>query len=257
MGNCVKVDASRMEVPVAVARSWPAGEMISDNATCNETHYKDNFILYGTWDEEGLSDLPVCVLDAGTGHLHSVRLKQPPIESAFMSAFRETDLVALALGPGIVLGCCSALRNFQAPPVVVWDLETGIMISEVVLEPSAIGLILNAERTAAIEACKCGGLRFGVGDAVECRAQGGWIRGRIVGLRYREDDWPEDEFVPYQIMCEDNGQLIFAPEDHPRLIRALDTIYSENVHVQLEVHQETHTLLIGLWHESEAQAKIY
>jgi len=64
--------------------------------------------------------------------------------------------------------------------------------------------------------------RFAVGDSVRCNAgTGWWKRGTVVQLDYLEDeeDWPAGRVAPYQIELE-NGDLIYAPEDSDRLIRA-------------------------------------
>ena len=39
-----------------------------------------------------------------------------------------------------------------------------------------------------------------------------------MALDYREDEWPEDRIVPYQIQLDD-GPLIFAPLDDDRVVR--------------------------------------
>ena len=63
-------------------------------------------------------------------------------------------------------------------------------------------------------------LRFALGDRVRCRTGArSWDAGLIVALEYRENDWPAEIHVPYQIEL-DNGQLIFAPQDDDHLIRA-------------------------------------
>mmetsp|Transcript_3151 Transcript_3151/g.11375 ORF Transcript_3151/g.11375 Transcript_3151/m.11375 type:complete len:425 (-) Transcript_3151:199-1473(-) len=61
-------------------------------------------------------------------------------------------------------------------------------------------------------------LRFAVGDAVECRVSGGWEKGRVVALFYRQPDFPPGVVAPYQVHL-DSGNLIFAPKDVPELIR--------------------------------------
>ena len=61
------------------------------------------------------------------------------------------------------------------------------------------------------------GLRFGVGARVECLVgRGVWAVGTVRQLHYVEEGW--DSPVPYQVRLDD-GRLIFAPADHPRLIR--------------------------------------
>jgi len=65
------------------------------------------------------------------------------------------------------------------------------------------------------------GLRFKVGDAVECYCDGkGWERGRVVKHLYSEDEWSRSPgFVaPYQVKLE-LGVLIYCPADDNDLIR--------------------------------------
>ncbi len=50
-----------------------------------------------------------------------------------------------------------------------------------------------ATRSARIDA-----LRFGVGDAVECRVDGGWHAGKVIALLYRDECMPAGVVAPYQ-----------------------------------------------------------
>lgn len=78
-------------------------------------------------------------------------------------------------------------------------------------------------------------LRFKVGDRVECRVGRdpitGWAAGEVTMLWYREETWPPQTVVPYQIRLDapmsqggpDEGakaELIFAPKDIDEIIRA-------------------------------------
>jgi G3E family GTPase len=63
-------------------------------------------------------------------------------------------------------------------------------------------------------------LRYGVGQAVECRTNKGWEKGVIVELMYRDDSFAPGVFAPYQVQVGDN--LIFAPEDDSRCIRKVE-----------------------------------
>ena len=64
-------------------------------------------------------------------------------------------------------------------------------------------------------------LRFDVGERVECHVgDDNWETGEVVKLWYREDDSFEDAyFVPYQVLLDDTGDLIFAPTDEDSCIR--------------------------------------
>lgn len=67
-------------------------------------------------------------------------------------------------------------------------------------------------------------LRFGVGQTVECRmGADDWGRGTIIGLLYREADWPQGQVAPYQVLLEgDNltARTIWAPADNDECIRS-------------------------------------
>lgn len=66
-------------------------------------------------------------------------------------------------------------------------------------------------------------LRFGVGQAVECRIGPdpvtGWAQGEVTQLWYREPGWPPNSWAPYKIKLSD-GKSIFAPADLEHVIRA-------------------------------------
>jgi len=61
-------------------------------------------------------------------------------------------------------------------------------------------------------------LRFGIGDKVQCNTGGGWAKGTVVKLMYREDDMPPGMVAPYQVQLDD-GNLIYAPADEDTLIK--------------------------------------
>ena len=73
-------------------------------------------------------------------------------------------------------------------------------------------------------------LRFAVGDRVVANV-GTWEAGTVVAQWYREADWPEDQFAPYQVELDgpedgdagDEGKAkIFAPFDDDRVIRSVN-----------------------------------
>jgi G3E family GTPase len=72
--------------------------------------------------------------------------------------------------------------------------------------------------TPDFEAKKLKQLRFGVGDKVECNTGGGWSKGEVVKLMYREQAMPPGVVAPYQVKL-DSGSLIYAPADDNQLIR--------------------------------------
>lgn len=72
--------------------------------------------------------------------------------------------------------------------------------------------------TPELEKKKLEALRFKIGDSVECNTAGGWSRGKIVDVMYREDFMPPGQIAPYQVKL-DSGSLIYAPADDDQLIR--------------------------------------
>lgn len=65
-------------------------------------------------------------------------------------------------------------------------------------------------------------LRFNKGDEVECRVGNGpkdWAKGTVTMQWYHQDDFPVMYQVPYQIQLDDDGRLIFAPNDCNHIIR--------------------------------------
>ena len=62
-------------------------------------------------------------------------------------------------------------------------------------------------------------LRFTVGTAVLCRiGPQEWSPGTVQKLWYRESNWPDGAYAPYQIKLQD-GREIFAPQDMDQVIR--------------------------------------
>ena len=80
------------------------------------------------------------------------------------------------------------------------------------------------DATDRLPAISSAALRFEIGQTVECRmGTEEWARGKVVGLYYREDDWPEGQKAPYQVLLEGDGlvgRTIWAPSDSDECIRA-------------------------------------
>ena len=79
------------------------------------------------------------------------------------------------------------------------------------------------EKEEDIETLSIGGitnnLRFVVGDSVEILdSSKKWRAGKISSLNFRDSFWPEDQFVPYEVILND-GELMYAPLDDDRLVR--------------------------------------
>ena len=92
-----------------------------------------------------------------------------------------------------------------------------------------IGKNLDAKQLAAgFNAClvndenlkrKADGLRFAVGDRVECRFRNGWAPGTVIALLYRDECMPPGVVAPYQVKLDGRKGKIFAPVDDDRCIR--------------------------------------
>ena len=69
---------------------------------------------------------------------------------------------------------------------------------------------------------KKNGLRFKIGDLVECNT-GGWNAGTVVDLMYRDEYMPPGMVAPYQVQLDkkggEDGALIYAPADDSKVIR--------------------------------------
>jgi hypothetical protein len=66
-------------------------------------------------------------------------------------------------------------------------------------------------------------LRFGVGDAVECRMGAGpdsWSTGTVAALMHRDDLLPEGVVAPYLVELE-GGRRVWAPQDHDEVVRSI------------------------------------
>jgi len=75
---------------------------------------------------------------------------------------------------------------------------------------------VSEERTAK----KLKSLRFGVGDAVECKTgPREWSKGKVVATMYRDDSMDPGMVAPYQVKLDEDGDLIYAPKDDEGLIR--------------------------------------
>jgi len=65
--------------------------------------------------------------------------------------------------------------------------------------------------------------RFPLGAAVECHVgDDEFIAGTVVGLYYRQDDWPDDgRRAPYQVQTAgDGGKTIYVPADEDNCVRS-------------------------------------
>lgn len=67
-------------------------------------------------------------------------------------------------------------------------------------------------------------LRFSVGDVVECCTGSGWVVARVEATWWKHPDSAEEQPAhPYQLRVlggQQGGALIYAPADHPQLVRA-------------------------------------
>ena len=76
--------------------------------------------------------------------------------------------------------------------------------------------------TPELLANKVAGLRFKLGDNVECKTgqdDDEWSKGKVVNIMWRDDEtMPTGITAPYQIELTD-GTLIYAPYDDDQIIR--------------------------------------
>lgn len=83
-----------------------------------------------------------------------------------------------------------------------------------------VGLVQNELPSITSDGTK---LRYEIGRAVECRlGPDEWGRGTVVGHFYREDDWPEGQKAPYQVLLEGDdltARTVWAPADNDECIR--------------------------------------
>ena len=154
--------------------------------------------------------------------------------------------LAVSLHFDVVCGCGVAPKGLKPPPVVVWDLSTGLVLREFchdAVQPAAPVLLPSAPDEPAIS-----GYRFEVGDVVQCFTGGGWQQGQVTQWDYREPDWPAGVFAPYQVRLASG--LIYVPQDLPRLIRPAanwQAYESGGVDIQIAMHPKRRCVMIGLW----------
>ena len=108
--------------------------------------------------------------------------------------------------PGMVIKCWYKEDDFENGHAVPYQvrLDNG----DHVFAPIDDEYCIRKSSTAEMP------LRFGMGDRVECRIDGGWWPGTVLRTRYREDDF----FRPYQIKV-DTGDVVYAPMDDDSCVR--------------------------------------
>lgn len=112
------------------------------------------------------------------------------------------------LGPvdGAARVSASFTRGIQAPR----ETRAGAASQE---PPSATNEEEDLRRRAAL-------LRFRIGDEVECAlSEDCWASGTIIALMYSDATMPPGLVAPYQVRLDNNGKLVYAPEDCDELIR--------------------------------------
>lgn len=114
----------------------------------------------------------------------------------------------------------------EAKDVTKKDLIESFPTAEVLMKwhngEEAIWPPLDDDEDEPDEADGVPKLRFGIGQAVECRIgpdpETGWARGEIIQLWYRESGWPPNSWAPYKVQL-DSGKKLFAPADLDHVIR--------------------------------------
>lgn len=251
------------EVSLSFCERWPPDHPIAQLHNPQEHPADDALLLHGDWEPEGVQ---VCLLHAATGRVQSQCLRRPGRTGAALRSFEERGIGALAVvaSTGLICGCGTAPARLVPPPVVLWDLQTGLVLAEFDLGgpgPSVPPPL--PERDPRGDDCeRIGdqrhGLRFQVGEHVECRTNSGWVAGQIIACHYRESSWPLGEFAPYQIECDD-GSLLYAPEDVARLVRrhVAGHRYEDSFEAQIAICTSTKQVLLGLFHQAQPRSKLY
>jgi len=103
--------------------------------------------------------------------------------------------------------------------------------------------------------------RFVVGDRVQCKTSpSDWSPGRVVRLNIRDvevnydNDWPIDTIAPYEILLDDDAEVIYAPIDVDAVIRRAEPEEADSSSSDLEFqceheHDDDH----GHGHEFEEE----
>jgi len=258
----------RSKVEVSFARRWEPGNPIATMSQPHEMPAGDCLLLYAGWESEGLL---VCLLDASTGQVESQVLRWPRHPEIVRNFLDHEELAHLSFVPQgkVACGCGFPLHDLGPPPVVLWDFETGLVLSECGYLASPLRTMpppLSSSPSSAAQGRHNdpdvqrapGALRFQVGSRVECRTNRGWQPGQVVAIHYSEPGWPPGETAPYQIRCAD-GSLLFAPQDVPQLIRrhVVEGMYASSYKVQAAACADTKQLLLALFHESAPASKLY
>ena len=239
-----------LEAPVSFAKMWPSSHPIAQLEQPNELPVEDHLLLYHHWERNGLS---ICLLDAATGNVRS-QLLRPPLATGLAGQFmadRDLGALAVSLKFDVVCGCGVAPRGLHPPPVVVWDLSTGLVLHEFyhdALQPR-VPVVLPE---APVETASSSGFRFNVGDTVECFTGDGWQKGQVTQWDYREADWPMGVRAPYQVRLTGQARqlMIYVPQDLPELIRSAancEAYEPGEVDIQIVLHPARRCIMIGLW----------
>lgn len=273
---------------LSFCKRWPPEHPISQlRHPCAELPVDDALLLHGDWGREGVQ---VCLVHSSTGQLQCQLLRPPSRGSAAHWSFEERGVGALTVVPqrSLACGCGTAPADLRPPPVVLWDLETGLVLAELGLgnpgpgsqpqppQPWTTTAATGEDEGQARSGCSGAGgrrdgdpsggtsppaqraLRFGVGDRVECCTNAGWVAGQIIACRYREESWPDGEFAPYQIECAD-GSLLYAPEDTAQLVRQhiAGHRYEEDRAMQISLCPSTQQVLLGIFHQRQAVSRLH
>ncbi|CAJ1384217.1 unnamed protein product [Effrenium voratum] len=230
------------EAPVSFAKIWPSGHPMAQLREPRELPVEDHLLLYSGWQRNGLS---ICLLDAASGHVRA-QLLRPAGISRQLFAERDLGAIAACLKFDVICACAAAPKGLHPPPVVVWDLSSGLVLREFCHEVQPAAVILPAAPDEAT-----GGYNFSVGDVVECFTGDGWQQGQVTQQDFREADWPVGITVPYQVRLAGAAPgLVYVPHDLPRLIRPAtnwQAYESGEVEIQIAIHPTRRCIMIGLW----------
>lgn len=164
------------------------------------------------------------------GNLRSKLAAAAVRSSSNLGSFTEAEAKKpLAAKVSKYLGQAQKLETKLAHPGLEKEDLAGVLLSLVrsgAIAPEVVHAHIPEPRffDRPLSVAHDNGLRFAIGKVVDCRMSSDeWARGTIVGHYYREDDWPEGQKAPYQILLEGDdmtARTIWAPSDTEECVRA-------------------------------------
>jgi len=263
----------RVDAVVAFARCWPATHAIARLKSANEKPCGEYLML---WEDtlgsrHRPSALRVVLLHASTG----VAVARTPLLPTggpqhwgreVTKAFFYGGVGAIDFCPSSgVLAACSLPRAGLPPPaVLVWDWESAACLQAVLLHP-----LPPEPPPRAPAAAGQAPLRFPIGAQVRCRTgELTWLPGVVVD-HHVDGGAPGAQRFPYQVRLDGAlGELVFAPVDHPNVIKAAvdaeEVAWNARTHrmevvatASLALHPSSSRLAIGMCRDGVSAGVVY